>query len=175
MVRAFGAPFRLPPVNSDVMSQKYARLEIERRWLVPGDVSALIDGLPSSEIEDRYLVGTRLRLRTVTSPDGSTQRKFCKKYAASPDKTFESITNLYLTDQEFQVLAALPAAVSRKRRHRLVQGSLDLYTQPAGVAIFEIEFTSESEARAFRAPSFVGIEVTGEEAYSGATLARSAT
>src|SRR5687768_2319592 len=106
------------------MSQKYARPEFERRWLVAGDLSALVHGATSSEIEDRYIPGTRLRLRTVTSADGSRQWKFCKKYPPSPGQRFESITNLYLSHEEFQVLAALPAAVSRKRRYRLVHGSL---------------------------------------------------
>ena len=154
-------------------SQRYARLEIERRWLVAGDVSQLIHGQPSREIEDRYLVGTRIRLRTLTSSDGSIQWRMCKKYERSPDQQFEFITNLYLSKQEFQVFAALPAEVSRKRRYPLAQGSLDLYAQPVGVTIFEVDFASESEATAFQAPSFAGMEITGVEAYSGAMLAAS--
>jgi CYTH domain-containing protein len=157
------------------MLPKYARLEIERRWLVQRPVTALVGGASWRDIEDRYLAGTRLRLRTVVSQDDSRQWKFCKKYGASPGEPFEPIANLYLSEAEHAVLAQLPATVIRKRRYRVAEGSLDVYTQPAGVVIFEAEFESEAEARAFEPPFFVEREVTGEEAFSGPALGAAGT
>jgi CYTH domain-containing protein len=152
-------------------ADKYARPEIERRWLVTSDVDALIAGAPCVEIEDRYITATRLRLRCVRSPAGATQYKLCKKYPKAPGDAFESITNIYLTADEFERLARLPAAVARKRRHRLAAGSLDVYSHPRRIAIFEMEFASAAEAAAFVAPAFAGREITGDESLSGAALA----
>ena len=53
------------------VSLKYARVERERRWLL---ASAPELGSGPMDITDRYLVGTRLRLREVTE-GGSVVRK----------------------------------------------------------------------------------------------------
>jgi CYTH domain-containing protein len=156
------------------MSQKYARLEIERRWLVSGDVQQLIAAAPFSNIEDHYLTGTRLRLRAVSSPEAPAQWKLCKKYPKTAGQVFEFVTNIYLSESEFNVLARLPCSVVRKRRYRLAVGSLDVYTS-AEPAVFEREFETEDQACSFVPPSFVGREITGEESLSGAALAGAAT
>jgi CYTH domain-containing protein len=153
------------------MPRKYAQLEIERRWLVPSAVDALTAGAPFSDIEDRYVLGTRLRLRKVHTPDGSAQWKFCKKYPKPAAGAFEVITNLYLTEPEFETLATLPCAVARKRRYRVAGGSLDVYTHPKTLAVFEVEFDTEASAASFVPPRFVGKEITGVDGFSGATLA----
>ena len=154
-----------------VMSQpKYALLEIERRWLVREPVHDLVDGVLGRDIEDRYLPGTRLRLRKVTSHDGTVEWKFCKKYGT--DGQFaEPITNIYLSESEYATLAQLPARVVLKKRYVVAHGAIDVYSQPAGVIIFEAEFQSSAEASSFEPPSFVAKEVTGERQYSGAALA----
>jgi CYTH domain-containing protein len=157
--------------NADTMPRKYAQREIERRWLVPSAVDALIAGAPFSDIEDRYVLGTRVRLRTVHLPDGSTQWKFCKKYPRAAAETFGAITNLYLTGPEFEVLAMLPCAIARKRRYRVAGGSIDVYTHPKTLAVFEVEFDTEAAAASFVPPPFVGREITGVDAFSGAALA----
>ena len=59
----------------DGLPLKYAHVETERRFLV----RALPPGITRvSDITDRYLVGTRLRLREVTT-DGATTRKLGHK------------------------------------------------------------------------------------------------
>lgn len=161
--------------TSVVMSRKYARLEIERRWLVSEDVRSSTSSAPYSDIEDRYVTGTRLRLRRVTSCDGATQWKFCKKYPRAGGDTYESITNLYLSKAEVEVLSALPCSIVRKRRYRLAVGSLDVYTHPRALNVFEVEFETEVEAQGFVPPPFAGREITGEESLSGAALAGAST
>ena len=52
---------------------KYAKVERERRWLLDG-LPPFPDDARQVRIVDRYLHGTRLRLREVTETDGSTRR-----------------------------------------------------------------------------------------------------
>lgn len=151
---------------------KYAREEIERRWLVDLAAVGPLAQFPCREIDDRYLTGTRLRLRCMR--DGAQAvHKLCKKYGKAPGGV-EPITNLYLTQAEYETLAQLPALVVRKHRYAIADGALDVYLSPEGVAIFEKEFGSQAEAAAYQPPAFVGAEVTDEARYSGAALAGAA-
>jgi CYTH domain-containing protein len=151
---------------------KYAIPEIERRWLVELSELGPLDGRPCREIEDLYLTGTRLRLRKLTGADGESTFKFCKKYGKATALS-EAITNLYLTEAEYQALSRLGGALVKKRRYAVDGGVLDVYAGPnAGFAVFEVEFDSEAEAASYTPPSFVRAEVTHETRYSGASLAR---
>src|SRR5262245_64938384 len=100
-------------------AEKYARPERERRFLLAG----LPSGSPVAtvRIEDRYIEGTRLRLRKMTSIDRNgamtgEQYKLAQKLPA-PDGSPGLITNVYLSAAEHGRLAALPAGVLRKTRH----------------------------------------------------------
>ena len=95
--------------------RKYARPERERRFLLDG----VPDGLgPSVHILDRYLEGTRMRLRRVDGPDGSVVGKLGQKVRTDPHDPAEVwITNLYLDEDEYDRLVGLPAAVLEKSRH----------------------------------------------------------
>jgi hypothetical protein len=146
------------------MIPKYSQLEIERRWLV--DLSRIdLDCLGEPEIiEDRYLVGTRLRLRKMSGPKGDVF-KFVKKYGRSG--WAEPITNLYLDQGEYDVIASLPARCVRKSRFRLDGGSLDLFGE---FAIFEKEFPSIEAAEDYQPGAFVVREL-GESELTGAQIA----
>jgi CYTH domain-containing protein len=154
---------------------KYSQPEIERRWLVEHtDFGALARSKPFRHIEDRYIVGTRLRLRKIEHPDGVVTFKLGKKYGARCEG-IEHVVSMYLDEQEYNVLAALATNVTRKRRYAVAGGSIDEYIYPnTGPLIFEVEFASVAEARAYTAPSFVGLEVTGNSTYSGFTIASEA-
>ena len=95
---------------------KYAVVERERRWL--------LDGVPPEDgeavrIEDQYVRGTRLRLRHVTSADGSVVRKLGHKVRLGDGGPAEgACTSLYLDDAEWDLLAALPSDRLSKRRTR---------------------------------------------------------
>lgn len=150
---------------------KYARCEIERRWLVePRAVESLELG-PPREIEDVYLPGTGLRLRKLSEAGIPPVFKLCKKYGKSIGPS-EAITNLYLTEAEYTLLrSALDGQRVWKVRHAVAGGSLDLYSGETSLAVFEIEFDSEDAAAAYVPPDFVGVEVTADPTYSGAALA----
>ncbi|WP_284620727.1 hypothetical protein [Aquabacterium humicola] len=152
---------------------KYARPEIERRWLVPATLAEkLVAGLPARLIEDRYIIGTRLRLRKVSGQ--ITQFKLGKKYESSVFG-LEQVVSVYLGEEEHKVLAPLPSHVASKRRYSVAGGSIDQYVTPRnGFFIFEVEFSTLAEAQAFEPPTFVGREVTGSPEFTGFSIASKA-
>src|SRR5262245_1836920 len=149
---------------------RYALAEIERRWLVDLGEAGPLDGYPYRVIEDRYLAGTRLRLRRMVSSEGTPVFKFVKKYGRGAGLA-EPITNLYLTEAEYDTLAQLGGRLARKRRYLIAGGALDVYEHPhAGLALFAVEFATEAEALAYVPPHFVRAEVTHDDRYTGAAL-----
>ena len=134
---------------------KYSLLEIERRWRIDPENLPDLDGLPFQDIEDRYFLGTRLRLRRITSPLCPPVLKLCKKYGPTSNVT-EPITNIYLDESEYSLFKSIRAEVVRKRRYAYAGGSLDLFDHRGPV--FEVEFSSEADAIAYAPPDFVGEE-----------------
>ena len=94
---------------------RYAKLEREQRWLVPTVPERAGRGIV---IEDRYVTGTRLRLRRAEGTSGVLHKLAQKVRPAEggggPERV--KITNLYLSEDEAAVLRQLPAAVLRKHR-----------------------------------------------------------
>lgn len=96
------------------VSLKYAVVERERRFLL----ASLPEGVVGTkEIIDRYITGTRLRLREVREGDGTLVRKFGHKVRLSEGPAEIACTNFYLNAQEWTVLSTLPGRVLRKKRH----------------------------------------------------------
>lgn len=153
-----------PPQNHP----KYSMLEIERRWRV--DLKRVnLEGVAYRTLTDLYIQGTRLRLR---KEEGSKSvYKLCKKYGKVSEQS-EPITNFYLSEPEYRLLARLPGNWVSKQRYRLEGGSLDVYPNAQRLAFFEKEFTSEEAAKAYIPPAFVGEEVTGEAEQTGAAIAK---
>jgi CYTH domain-containing protein len=155
---------------TDSAPPKYSLREFERRWLVDADQAPSIPPGAGVTIQDRYLEGSRLRLRRVVSADGHTVYKLCKKYGDRPGA--ESITNLYLSAVEYRRLSALPGTVVEKHRHALADGSLDQYARDGdALMILEREFADADAAARFAPPAFAAREITRDEAFSGAALA----
>jgi adenylate cyclase len=151
---------------------RYAHPERERRFRVTGGFPA--DASPAL-IDDRYIDGTSIRLRRLTA-DGETVWKLTQKVRADPgDPTSVAITNLYLTADEYDVFAALPAAPLRKVRHvcpvdrtRFV---VDVFSgELTGLQLAEVEVADLTSPLAL--PDWVGEEVTYDDRYSGGRLAR---
>jgi hypothetical protein len=163
------APDTMPRQQDDATAPapKYSLPEVERRWLVDVALLGPLDGMPYREIEDRYLEGTRLRLRKAVDLQGQIVLKLGKKYG--PRDSVEPITNIYLTAAEHSMLSALPGRTLRKRRYSLLGGAIDVYGEQR--AIFEMEFMSLPEAQRYVPPAFAVREVTHDPAFSGANLA----
>lgn len=147
---------------------KYARVERERRFLL-----AELPSQPSIrdvQITDRYLIGTRLRLREAieTNPKpGDVQYKLTQKI---PDPAGRPglITTLYLSEAEYQVLTALPARILRKVRHSIPPFGVDAFEGALlGLYLAEAEFTTDAESAEFSPPAFAIAEVTSDPRFTG--------
>ncbi|MEZ5560086.1 MAG: ACT domain-containing protein [Pseudomonadales bacterium] len=151
---------------------KYALPEIERRWLVEPTRARQLQSGPRRLLTDLYLDHGRLRLRTVTEPDGSQRFKLCKKYPAT-GSDFGAIANLYLSATEHALLEHLPGWRVEKARYTLGIGSIDRYqSDDETLFVYECEFESAQVANGFTAPAFISREITRDADLSGAALAR---
>jgi CYTH domain-containing protein len=152
---------------------KYARVERERRFLLAGppEPSAVT---VSRLITDRYLEGTRLRLRWAEFPDGRREIKLTQKVpVARPGATQGLLTNTYLSPAEYEVLATLPARVLSKSRLSVPPLGVDVFEgRLRGLVLAEAEFTSDEEARSFLPPAVCVAEVTDDERFTGGRLVR---
>ena len=158
------------------VSLKYAHVERERRWLLASLPE--LGGIPT-EIADRYLVGTRLRLRQVVR-DGSVSWKLGHKVRLDADAGEIACTNFYLDQAEWSALASLPAQVLHKTRWRVALDrdhvAVDVFGgHLSGLVLAEIDRGSGPD-RGLPA-SFdmfdVAGEVTADKAFTGAALASS--
>lgn len=149
---------------------KYAVVERERRYLL----ASLPDAVTSTkEIVDHYVTGTRLRLREVREGDGAVIRKLGHKVrlAAGPGEI--ACTNFYLNDQEWAVLAALPARTLRKKRHMVARDGwlVAIDEHEDGTLVAEIDDRDEPSDLV---PSWLDVvsDVSNDEAWTGGELAR---
>lgn len=150
---------------------KYAHWVAERRFLVDPARLPPLDEAAARLIEDLYIEGGRLRLRSITHGDGEKEFKLAKKYA--PDNPLVGpMTNLYLSAEEYAVLNALPGARLAKRRHRVGAFTVDMFEGPlAGLVLAECEASNRMAALRFDVPEWCVREVTSEVAYTGGSLA----
>jgi CYTH domain-containing protein len=149
---------------------KYAVVERERRYLL----ASLPEGVTGTrDIADRYVTGTRLRLREVRGPDGAVTRKLGHKVRLSDGPGEIACTSLYLDDEEWAVLAALPARVLRKRRHTIARDGwlFAVDEHEDGTLVAEID---DGDAPGGSVPRWleVVLDVSHDKRWTGAALAR---
>jgi hypothetical protein len=153
---------------------KYARPERERRFVL----AAVPPGAGEERrIVDRYVRGTRLRLREVGEGPGAVRKLGQKVRPDEADARVVLHTTMYLDPPEFEALSALPAAVLVKRRSWIAvphgrRLAVDVFEGSLrGLVLAEIELGDETDAAAFVAPEWVLAEVTGDERFTGGRLA----
>ena len=156
---------------------KYARWELERRFLCSRLPETASDER-GWDILDRYLDNSHLRLRRMDALDGSeTIFKLGKKETpAPPDFSRMTITNIYLSAAEYDLLAALPGLELRKRRYRIDQDgrcwSIDVFGGALeGLILAETDFDDAE----LEPPDWIEREVSDDERYTGGSLARQAS
>ncbi len=154
--------------------EKYSAGEYERRFLLREIPAGAAD---PRRIRDRYLTGTRLRLRLTESPDGQLlERKLGhKRRVADDDPTAVMHTSLYLDSGEFELLAALPGRDLIKVRWAVdldgEVGSVDVFEGDLlGLVMLEVDLKSATRLSDFSPPAWVGPEVTHDEAFTGGAL-----
>ena len=80
------------------VSLKYAVIERERRFLVRS-VPSGVTGV--SQIRDRYIDASKLRLREVRGLDGRVVRKLGQKIRLGDGPSAIACTSVYLDDEEW--------------------------------------------------------------------------
>jgi CYTH domain-containing protein len=145
-----------------VDASKYAQLEDEQRFLV---AKVPADATEPRQIEDRYLSGTRLRVRVVTGHDGVV-RKLGHKVPTGAGPSSVWHTTMYLDEPEAAVLLSLPGTTVTKRRWTL-PGHLvadEFLGRHEGLVLLEGTRPAEGPGGA--------VEVTADERFCGGSIAR---
>jgi CYTH domain-containing protein len=149
---------------------KYAVVERERRFLLGSLPTGVRD---RKEIVDRYIAGTRMRLREVRSSDGSVVRKLGHKVRLDTGPAQIACTNFYLDQQEWDVLIDLPARVLRKTRHVVRRDGVTVAIDELedGTLLAEID---DGDHPSGLVPAWLDVveEVSDDERWTGASLAR---
>jgi CYTH domain-containing protein len=156
---------------------QYMSVERERRWLCREVPRARI--LQTEAITDMYVTGARLRLREARPIDGGAPMlRLTRK--ADVDAHTRLFTSIYLSEEEFAILAASLRGVRIKKiRHRLhrlpgVMMSVDEFQDELhGLIMAEAEFETSDLLTAFPMPDFALREVTDDPRFTGASLATS--
>jgi CYTH domain-containing protein len=150
---------------------KYARMEIERRFLLAG-VPDGGDVLAVNRMDDRYLDGTRLRLRRMAQEGGPTVLKLTQKLPVPDSRGRQRVlTTLYVSEDEYAALAVVPAAALSKTRLSIAPYVVDVFDGHLdGLVLAEVEFESASQAAAFRPAAFCHAEVTADRRFTGGEL-----
>ena len=149
---------------------KYAVVERERRYVIarlPEHVSS------TKEIVDRYVTGTRLRLREVREADGTVVRKLGQKVRVGEGPREVACTNMYVNEAEWTLLAALPARTLRKKRHAVASDEWHIAVDEHedGTLVAEIDDRDEPSDHV---PQWLDVirDVTDDESWTGGGLAR---
>lgn len=165
-------------------TEKYAQLEHECRYLL-----AAAPPRPDRDartIRDRYLRGTRLRLREVTGASGVSRKLGHKIRLDGTGPGRIAHTSLYLDEAEFALLATLPADELTKTRTLLPATTLagaeslvaiDVFSgRLAGLVLAELDLAELDLAELDAiGPSVLPfdpvVEVSSDERFTGGALA----
>ncbi|HEX8747516.1 MAG TPA: hypothetical protein VF717_09975 [Pyrinomonadaceae bacterium] len=157
--------------------EKYAHLERERRFLLRSYPPELEPAHYHTQIFDNYITNTRLRLRKVREPyKREWTFKLAQKFAPDPEDLSRTwITNIYLTQDEYEMFAHLEGNEIRKNRYPYERDgrkfSVDVFLGALhGLVLAETEFESDEELDGFQMPSFAVMEVTNDPMFTGGRL-----
>ena len=164
--------------NTVVVESKYARIERERRFLLRVLPEPLTRASLHTQITDNYITNTRLRIRKIRVPQTNKWTvKLTQKFAPGPnDLSRTTITNIYLSPQEYAVFKIFEANEIRKNRHPFEHGghtySIDVFLGALwGLILAETSFVTDEEMDEFEMPSFAMLDVTNDEMFTGGRLA----
>lgn len=153
---------------------KYAWLELERRFLLREPPARLSDGW---RITDRYISGTRLRLRRMEKLDGTgIIYKLGQKFRSETQSAAETtMTTMYLTSGEYDVLSRLEGRDLVKVRYTYpIDGrefGVDVFQGPLeGLVLADMEALTLESLSQFEPPDPDWLEVTEESFFTGGSL-----
>ena len=157
--------------NENMPQDRYARIERERRFLLAKfPVNAIV--ARNRRITDNYIEGTTLRLRQQSYNDGLTTFKLTQKVPVRGNGAQQGfITSIYLTEDEFHVLAQLPARRLTKTRFSVPPFGIDVFDGLLeGLILAEAEFDSATAAEILTVPFSVAGEVSEDDRFTGGQL-----
>jgi CYTH domain-containing protein len=168
---------KLTDQNTVLPESRYARIELERRYLLQDLPEGLSRADPHLQITDNYITGTRLRLRKVRDPRTNKWTvKFTQKFAPNPEDFSRTvITNTYLNAAEYEVLSVFEANEIRKNRYPFEwegrRFTIDMFLGDLfGLVLAEVSFENDTELDGFPKPPFAIAEVTNNELFTGGKL-----
>lgn len=169
---------KLTDENTIVPESKYARVERERRYLLPDLPEGLTRADPHLQITDNYITGTRLRLRKVREPrTNKWTAKFTQKFAPDPEDLSRTIiTNTYLNALEAETLLSVfnSNEIRKNRYYFELEGrkfSVDMFLGDLfGLVLAEVGFDTDEELDSFPKPLFALADVTNDPVFSGGRL-----
>ena len=125
-------------------------------------------------IADRYIADSNMRLRQQSDDENEPVFKLTQKLPTDATGARQGlITTMYLTEDEFQLLANLPAKILRKTRYSVPPFGIDVFEDAlTGLVLAEAEFNSAEDASALSLPSFIVREVTEDLRFTGGELVR---
>ncbi len=156
---------------------KYAQVERERRMLLRELPPGLERSSDHLQITDNYITGTRLRLRKIRVP--STHARvwtLTQKFTPAPHNYSHSImTNIYLSEYEYEVFSVFESNEIRKNRYPYkyedrVYGIDFFLGDLLGLILAETNFETDEEMVNFVVPPFAVADVTDDEMFSGGKL-----
>lgn len=142
---------------------KYARVEVERRFLL---AAVPPEAVEPKQITDHYITDSRLRLRKVEEPGVPTVYKLGHKQRAEPDDAVVVFhTTIHLTEGEYALLGKLPSQELRKTRYvaacdREAAVVDEFHGALAGLVLLEVTFGDRSQSDRFVPPTWAGTETT---------------
>jgi CYTH domain-containing protein len=148
---------------------KYAVVERERRFLVRG----LPNGTARRHtIVDRYVDGTRLRLREVRDADGSVTRKLTHKVRLSDGPGEIACTNFYLDESEWQTLSRLASRTIAKTRYVFERDGVRVAVDEHADGTFVAEI-DDGGTPSTAVPAWLDVveDVSTDERWTGAEMA----
>ena len=157
---------------------KYSRVEYARIFLVATDAvwKQFVEPY-SKRHEDKYLNGTRLRLRILTDSDSDRQLiKLTKKYE-SDSPYFRQIITTILTPEEYRVFDALEGnRVEKVRFYHHYKNrifSIDVFeNELSNLLICETEQETLEDLMSAEPPPYIHFEVTEDHFFTGANLSQ---
>jgi len=162
----------------DTVETRYTRVEYERRFMIaPGAEWKRFVESYSKTYEDKYLRGTRLRLRILTDSDTGRRVLKLNKKSESFSPYFRTVNRILLSLDEYMLLDRLDGDRLSKTRHYhnhlgrvfsigVFEGELD------GLVLCETEAEGLEDLMSAEQPTYVSHEVTEDSFFEGGNLSR---
>jgi len=155
---------------------KYSRYEYERSYLL-SDVPKFFEKIETKQITDKYVEGTRIRLRKVLSNEEEIY-KLTKKEALTPEKKgVLKINTIRLSKDEYEIMNALKGFIVKKKRtiigvNKVRIGIDEIRLKSEILYIAEIEFKDEVTMNSFEMPLNYEREITSDKHINGYKIAK---